>query len=153
MKHLFLAMLLMVSVSFAVVAATPEEEAAARVANLEKMLKSVPGATGVTDLDNYVAQSAKAGQLAVVNSVLLKTVTEGAVTPENVIALGKGLKEEQEALTEATKLAPKAAEGLKSLNPLKMGKAKKALDFGNKCSQIVAEETAYQAQVIASLTK
>ena len=60
---------------------------------------------------------------------------------------------EQEALTESTKLAPKAAEGMKSLNPMKMGKAKKALDFGNKCNQIVTEETAYQAEVVAKLGK
>lgn len=42
---------------------------------------------------------------------------------------------------------------MKSLNPMKMGKAKKALDFGNKCNQIVTEETAYQAEVVAKLGK
>lgn len=153
MKKLFLAMLLMVSASFAMAAATPEEEAAARIANLEKMLKSVPGVTGVADLDAYVQASAQAGTLAVANSVLLKSVTEGAVTPDNIVALGKGVKAEQEALTNATKLAPKAVEGLKTLNPLKMAKAKKALDFGNKCCEVVTAETTYQAQVIASLGK
>lgn len=153
MKKLFLAMLLMVSASFAMVAATPDEEAAGRIANLEKMLKSVPAPTGVADLDAYVVESAKAGTLAVANSVLLKSVTEGAVTPENIVNLGKGVKAEQEALTEATKLAPKAAEGLKTLNPLKMGKAKKALDFANKCCEVLTAETTYQAQVIATLGK
>lgn len=72
---------------------------------------------------------------------------------KNILKLGMGVKAEQEALTESTKLAPKAAEGLKSLNPMKMGKAKKALDFGNKCNQIVTEETAYQAEIVAKLGK
>lgn len=104
------------------------------------MLKKVPGATGVADLDAYVNASAKAGTLAVANSVLLKGVTEG-------------LKGEKEALEESTKLAPKAVEGLKGLNPLKIGKAKKALDFGNTCTKIVTEETVYQTQVITNLVK
>ena len=153
MKKLLLVMMLMFSASVAMMAATPAEEAAGRIANLEKMLKSVPGATGVADLDAYVQASANAGTLAVTNSVLLKAVTDGDATPENILKLGTGLKAEQEALTEATKLAPKAAEGMKSLNPLKMGKAKKALDFGNKCNQVVTEETAYQAEVISKLGK
>ena len=54
MKKFFLAMMLVLSASFAVVAATPEEEAATRIANLEKMLKSMPAATGLADLDAYV---------------------------------------------------------------------------------------------------
>ena len=153
MKKFFLAMMLILSASFAVAAATPEEEAATRIANLEKMLKSMPAATGVADLDAYVKASADAGTLAVSNSVLLKAVVEGDATPENILKLGLGVKAEQEALTESTKLAPKAAEGMKSLNPMKMGKAKKALDFGNKCNQIVTEETAYQAEVVAKLGK
>ena len=72
--------------------------------------------------------------------------------PRLLLNLVWGLAE-QEVLTESTKLAPKAAEGMKSLNPMKMGKAKKALDFGNKCNQIVTEETAYQAEVVAKLGK
>lgn len=152
MKKLILAFILLFS-GVTACFADAAEESAQRIANLEKMLKKVPGATGVADLDAYVNASAKAGTLAVANSVLLKGVTEGNVTPETIKALTEGLKGEKEALKESTKLAPKAVEGLKGLNPLKIGKAKKALDFGNTCTKIVTEETVYQTQVITNLVK
>ncbi len=151
MKKLFIAMCMLVACTVVALAATPAEESAGRIANLEKMLKSVPKATGVTDLDSYVQASAAAGFLAVENSVLLKAATEGDLSV--VIKLGDNLKKEQEALQEMTELAPKAAESLKSLNPMKIGKAKKALDFANKCTDVVTAETTYQAQVVASLAK
>lgn len=91
MKKFFLAMMLVLSASFAVVAATPEEEAATRIANLEKMLKSMPAAMGVADLDAYVKASADAGTLAVANSVLLKAVADGDATPETIVKLGLGV--------------------------------------------------------------
>lgn len=151
MKKVLMTMMLLVACVTATFAATAAEESAERIANLEKMLKSVPGATGVADLDAYVAETAKAGKLAVENSVLLKAAADGDLSV--VVALGKNLYDEQEAVKKAVELAPKAAEGLKGLNPMKIGKAKKALDFANKCSEVVAAETTYQAQVIAELTK
>ncbi len=146
-----MSMLIAVACCMSVFAATPAEESAERIANLEKMLKSVPGATGVADLDAYVAESAAAGTLAVENSILLKAAAEGDLSV--VVKLADNLKKEQEALEKSMRLAPKAAEGLKKLNPMKAGKAKKAIDFANKCNEVVTAESVYQAQVVASLSK
>lgn len=153
MKKVLIAMMLVIACVASVYAATPAEESAARIAKLEKLLKSVPGGTGVADLDSYVQASAKAATAAVANSELLKSLGDGEVSADVVLALTAGVKEEKDALEESTKLAPKAAEGLKKLNPMKAGKAKKALDFANNCSAVVTEESVYQAGVIAGLGK
>lgn len=137
--------------TLSVCAATPEEEAATRIANLEKILKSVPGSCGVAEIDAYAASAGASGTLAVTNSLLLKAALEGDLS--QVVTLAANLKNEQDAVKKNAELAPKAAEALKKISPLKAGKAKKALDFANKCSQIVSEETIYQAEKIASLAK
>ena len=151
MKKVILAIVVMVCTFATSFAATPAEESAKRIEKLSKILAKVPGSTGVADLDTYVAQSIAAGTLAVTNSETITAILEGnlALIP----TAAQNLQKEKDAVVESTKLAPKAMEGLKKLNPLKAGKAKKALDTANECSSLVSEETIYQAQVLAEAAK
>ena len=124
-----------------------------RIAKLEKLIKKLPGGTGVADLDNLVSELGKGATAAIANSVIIKEASDGNVSAESLVVLGKNVKGEKDALETAAKLTPKAAEGMKSLNPLKIGKAKKAMDFVNEATQILTEESIYQALVIANFGK
>lgn len=152
-KLLLLLVVLFAGATFAYADAAADAASVERIAKLHKMLEKTPGSTGTAEIDAYVAASAQAATTAVANSELITKITAGEVTAENIAALGLGVKAEQEALKNLPNLASEAAKAIKKINPMKVGKAKKALDFANDATSIVTEESVYQASVLASLLK
>lgn len=149
-KLLFVFALVAACVSTAF-AATPAEESAERIVKLQKLLEKVPAQTGVTEIDSYAAKTAEAATLAVSNSVLLNAALGGDLSV--LVQLATDVKNEGEAVKDATQMSVDAAKAIKKINPMKAGKAKKALDFANNSLTLVTEESVYQAQTVASLAK
>lgn len=166
MKRLFLTMLAMMIMAVGFAQTNEEIQASIeRVGKLVELIKDLDKSCGNADIDNFALATKVSAELAKANSEKLVTIYESIQSGNGNLAECQALSEsivaEGKAVKEAGELAPKAAEGIKTLsqeakkNPMKgaknLKKAQKLMDQSNEALGIVTKESIAQGQIIAAM--
>lgn len=129
-----------------------------RIQQLATLIAKQPKACGFAEIDDYANAIGSAAKLSIANSEALNsicTAVEAGNKPAvaDVLALAKGVKEESEKVTEASKKSVPAGEALKNVakNPMKAKGAKNVMDFANNAATILSNESVTQTALINEL--
>lgn len=162
MRKLISTTIILLSVwGFNVFAQTQEQmqQSLQRIEKLTEVIEKAPKPCGIEAIDSYTTATIAACKHAIQNSESLNQIYNAKnngeiIDPTVLITLSTSIKEEGEevkALAEKMKPAMEAIK--KEKNPMKLKKLKSAIDFSDKATSLLTEESVAQAAILAELTK